>query len=177
MRRIGLGEASELKWVQPKKLQRVFHLLSGEEVVGTLEWKSSFGSLATGRAAGEEWTFKRGGFLSPYVSLRYFGTETDYARFSVSWGNGVLKLPTGRTFLWTKKGVWSPEYSFLDADGSSLLTFRRFSGLFKMEATASVSEKARELRELPLLLLLGWYTVLLMAYESAAAGAAASSAY
>jgi len=142
--------------------------MSGGDVVATLEWKGSFGSLATGRAAGEAWTFKRGGFLSPYVSLRYLVAETDYARFSVSWGNGSLKLPTGRTFLWTKKGVWSPGYSFLDAEGATLLTFRRFGGLFKLEATVSVSGQARELRELPLLLLLGWYTVLLMEYESAA---------
>jgi len=176
LRRIGPADATEMRWVQLRRLSRVFHLLSRGDVVATLEWNSGFGSLATGKAYGESWSFKRGGFLSPYVSLRYLGARTDYARFQVSWGGGTLKLPPGSTFVWMRKGVWSPEYSFADGDGAVLLTFRRFTGLFKMEATVSLSEKATALRETPLLLLLGWYTALLMAYESSTAAAASVSA-
>ena len=57
--------SDDLTWTQPKALKQAFELRAGEDVVGTLEFRNSFGSFATGESADGRWTFKRQGFFRP----------------------------------------------------------------------------------------------------------------
>ena len=52
-----------LKWVQPRARSPFFELRSDDDVVATLSWEKTFGTLATAQTAEKTWTFKRVGFF------------------------------------------------------------------------------------------------------------------
>ena len=80
-----------LHWTQPSTFNREYELRAGDEVVATLGWQKTGGSLALARSTEGNWTFKRSGFLSPRVTVRLAGSETEVAVFKPSWrGEGTL---------------------------------------------------------------------------------------
>ena len=88
-----------LRWTQPTLLKREYELHAGDEVVATLRWQKTFGSLALAEAADGTWTFKRSGFLRPKITVRVPGSETEVAVFKPAWGGeGTLRLSAGRCY-------------------------------------------------------------------------------
>lgn len=165
----------EMRWVQPEQRERRFELRSGDDVVARLDWQKMLGTLATARTAAGEWTFKRSGFLSPRVTARAPGSDADVAIFvpAVN-GNGTLET-VGRKFAWKNVSFWGNSWAFLSQDGKPLVTFKPGCGLdtiLRLETQVSVAPDAAGLPELPLLLALGWYLMMLMADDTAAAVAA-----
>src|SRR6266849_9596869 len=76
-------------------------LLADGEVAATLTWARSWGSLATGKSGGSEWTFKRLGFLRPRVTVRGTGSDSNLAVLSINWaGEGA-----GGVFRWRDVSV------------------------------------------------------------------------
>ncbi len=47
----------ELKWIQPHALKMQYELHTGDIVVATLRFRSSFGSYAVATSADGSWTF------------------------------------------------------------------------------------------------------------------------
>ena len=74
-----------LKWLQPNWLKMEYELHAGEEVVATLRFRSSFGTLATAQSADGCWTFKRVGFSKPASRCALVTAKTSQA-------SGDLKL-------------------------------------------------------------------------------------
>ena len=70
-----------LYWVQPDTFARWFELRAGENLVATLGWQTSCGTLAMAESGDGRWTFKRLGFLNPRVAVREAGSEIDIATF------------------------------------------------------------------------------------------------
>src|ERR1039457_7428043 len=71
---------------------------NGREIA-TLRFESSCGSLATGECGQARWTFKRTGFLSPKISVREAGSETNIALFTPGWmGSGWVVFSSGRHY-------------------------------------------------------------------------------
>jgi hypothetical protein len=162
-----VGEA-ELRWTQPRLRQASFELRAGDEVYATLQWTKAGGSLVAGETAEGRWTFKRVGFLNPRVTIRRAGEETDLATFRPSWkGDGTLRFADGRVFSLDAADFWWSEWSLNTADGRPLIVFRRDMGrLFRSEATVELKPEARDLPELPLLALLGWYVMILIQHDA-----------
>src|ERR1035441_5308392 len=75
----------ELEWRQPEGLSRFYQLTDNGREIATLRFESSCGSLATGECGQARWTFKRTGFLSPKISVREAGSETNIALFTPGW--------------------------------------------------------------------------------------------
>ena len=156
-------------WCQPKALQRSFELREGNRLLGTLHFATSCGSLATASLAAGEWTFKRTGFLHPRVTVRRRGQEADLAVFRPKgWGvEGELRFAGGRSYGWKAANFWSTKYVFLDGSGKALVTFKsgaeesKWSDLFKCQALVEIDPSANELEELPLLVSVGWYLMIL----------------
>ncbi len=171
-----------LYWVQPKTFDRWFELRAGDQVVATLGWETSCGSLARGSTAQGSWTFKRVGFLNPRVTVRQSGSEIDVAVFWPRWlGDGTLELASGAVFRWQSTNFWGTDWMFSAGDGTPLLALKegskegKLSDMFKTQSLVEIHPEAYDVPDIGLLVLVGWYLMILR-QDDAAAGAAAAAA-
>jgi hypothetical protein len=168
--------SGEVHWSRVKGKGPMFELRASDEPAARLRWIKRWGSLAEAEVAEGRWTFKRAGFLRPRVTVRREGSEVDAAVHEPGWsGNGTLTLAGGRTLRWVSTSFWGSHWEFRDPGDSPLVHFHVKSGLRVMGAAVTVHAAARRMPELPLLLTLGFYLIVLMVND-AAAGAAAGGA-
>ena len=167
---------TELRWVQPHALQREFELKSGENTVGTLAFRSAFGSLANARTDEGEWTFKRVGFWRSHVTVREAGSETDLAVFrNNTWtAGGTLELADGRAFR-ANTNFWMTSYQFTNAHDEPLVRFTKLGGMFHLSCNVQVEPAGVKLAELPWLVALGLYFIVKMREDTSGAAAAAAA--
>jgi hypothetical protein len=162
------------EWRGHGTFKRAYELRSDAALYATLKWESALGSLAQAQAAEASWTLKRVGFFNPRATVRAPDSETDLAVFHPNWvGNGRVELTGGRTWRFQCLNFWHSKYGFIDDAGESLIEYQ--ANVFKTPPTAKVvvSPLALTLRELPLLVVLGWY-VTILTFDDAAGIAAAS---
>jgi hypothetical protein len=164
----------ELLWIQPAVRKREHDLRAGDDVVATLRFQR--GSLADAEAAGGHWTFKRQGFWHPRVTVRTAGSDTDIAVFQPRWiGGGTLEFPDGRTVRLSSANFWQSEWVWQENE-KPLIRFKGRHGIVKARGAVELQPEAVASPDLAMLVLLGWYLILLHAEDSAAASSAASVA-
>jgi hypothetical protein len=157
----------ELYWIHPKLLERRFELRAEDDLFATLEFETALGSLATAKAAAGNWTFKRVGFFRPQVTVRVQSAEDNLAIYRPKWAGaeGVLEFADGETFVWKLANFWATRYEIADTEGNSLVSYKskvdKPSDLLKDQAQVEMSPQAREMGKLALLLLIGWYLIIL----------------
>lgn len=179
MRKIAEHLNDDLEWSQTGTFKREFDLAARGVPIGSLRFRSAFGSLATAESGDGCWTFKRVGFFQTRVAVRRCDAEAEIASFKNNmWsGGGMLVLADGRPFRATTN-FWSSKLRFEDEAGQSLVRFD-YGGMFKLHARVEIAESARTMPELPLLVLLGWYLAIMLhadASGASSAGAAAAAA-
>ena len=163
----------DLVWTQPARSKQAFELHAPTEVVATLQFERS--SLASGQAAEQSWTFKREGFWHPQVTARVAGSDSNLAVFKPAWtGGGTLELPEGRVLKFGAANFWHSQWSWWDPSGKPLVQFKSHAGLLRMEGQVVIDPDAGALPELPLLVVLGWYLLILFARDAAVAGSTAA---
>lgn len=167
MRKTAELVGQQLEWVQPSVFKMQYELRADDELAATLRFRSSFGSFADGC-----WTFKRMGFWRTRVTVRACGDDVDIATFqNNTWsGGGTLELSGGRKFLATTN-FWQTNLEFQDELGSTLIKFKS-GGLIHFSAIVSVEPNAISLSELPWVVMLGWYLIVMMYMDAAAAAGA-----
>jgi hypothetical protein len=160
-----------LEWRQTSVFHRDYQLCSGDRQVAGLTFRSALGSLAEAGLGGERFTFKRTGFLSRVVTARREGGEENLAEFRANWcGNkGELRLQSGDVLGFRATSMWGRSWELSGPAGGALLTFRS-RGVMRHGAEVEVDPAARERADLPLLLLLGWYILLLHKRDAASTG-------
>jgi len=174
MRSLAQLAGQELLWVQPAAHRRVHELRAGEDVVAALRFQR--GSLADAEADSDHWSFKREGFWHPRVTIRVSESDANVAVFRPRWsGGGTLEFPDGRAFGLSSANFWQSEWVWQDKD-QPLIRFKGRHGLIKAKGAVEIQPITASLAELPLLVLLGWYLILLYAEDAAAAGSAATVA-
>ena len=164
-----------LKWEQPSALKMNYELRANDEVTGTLRFRSSFGSFATAKSPEGCWTFKRVGFWQTRVTIRRCDSDADIATFqNNTWsGGGTLQFPDGRIFRATTN-FWQTRLEFQTESGSTLLQFQS-AGILHLSATVQIPNGSAALPELPLLVMLGWYLIVMMNMDSSSMGPATSA--
>ena len=164
-----------LKWEQPRALKMEYELHAGDgQVVATLRFRSSFGSFATAESADGCWTFKRVGFWKTRVTVRACGLDQDIAIFrNNTWsGGGTLELSNGDTFQATTN-CWQTKFGFETEAGEKLIEFKT-SGLLHLTATVRIQPSSVAVAELPLMVMLGFYLVVMMHIDTTTTAAAAA---
>ena len=149
-----------------------YELRTGDgELAATLRFRSSFGSFATAECADGCWTFKRIGFFQTKVSIRACGSDDDTAKFTNNtWSNGgTLELPDGRIFQ-AATNFWQSKFAFETESGEKLIQFEK-GGLLHLSASVAVQPNAISLAELPLVVTLGFYLIVMMNMDAAIAAA------
>jgi hypothetical protein len=164
----------ELLWIQPAARKREHELRAGDDVIATLDFNR--GSLADAEAAGGHWTFKRQGFWHPRVTVRTAGSDDDLAVFHPRWvGGGTLEFPDGRALRLSSANFWQSEWVWQHSD-KPFIRFKGRHGLVKARGAVEIQPEDASRPDLAMLVLLGWYLILLHAEDSAAASSAASVA-
>ncbi|MGO4881853.1 MAG: hypothetical protein ACLP59_13650 [Bryobacteraceae bacterium] len=161
----------EMEWRQAEATRRFYRLTLGEREIASLRFESSYGTRGAAECGFSQWTFKRTGFLSPKITVREPGSESDLAVFTPGWtGRGWVVFNSGRRYRLRHTDFWGSQWVFETADGAAAVTLGAIHGFFKQGGAAMVSPSAAGLPEAPVLLLLIWYVRLLM-HADAEAGA------
>ncbi len=174
MRQISQTAGEELLWVQPAARRREHELRAGDDVVATLRFQR--GSLADAEAERQHWTFKRQGLWQPRVTVRVAGADADVAVFRPHWvGGGTLELADGRTLELRSANFWQSQWVWQEKD-QPLMLFKGRHGIVKANGAVEIQAGSAGLPDTPLLVLLGWYLILLHAEDSnATAGSTAAA--
>ncbi len=159
-----------------------FELRAGDKLVAVLQCDEPCGLTATGEAADGSWAFRCTGFFEARFAVRAIGQTRDMAAIRPEKGGGVLEFPAGRTFRWRRtdkrQGFLDSrrEWSWLDAAGHVLAIYEpeadRWFEEFTLRAKVAIAPEAVGVAELSLLLLMGWYMVLVHHDDEAAVIAA-----
>jgi hypothetical protein len=162
-----IGEA--LSWTQPRFLASGYELSRAGDVIGRLTFRSAWGSLATAEIDDGCWSFKRLGFLKTRVSVWSCDAEEELGVFRNStWkGGGTLDLARGQA-IQANTNMWHSKYEFVGAGDEVLVTYRTHRG-FKLSGEMQILPSARNLPELPWLVMLGWYLAVMMYRDDSAA--------
>jgi len=161
------ASARGLQWTQSiGGLHGELH--AGDTLVARLDLRSIFGSLATAESADGRWTFKRVGFLQTRATIRPNGSETDSGLFrNNTWQNGgTLELTSGSHYRVTTN-FWATHLEFLRDDDTPFVTFN-MSGVLKRSAEVVIHPIAADHGDTPLLVLFGWYLVVMLDADGAA---------
>lgn len=173
MKTIGEVANQELAWSQASPLRSSHELRAGDEVVATITFERS--TLATAESEGARWTFKREGFWRQQVTARAEGSEDNIAVFRPhALGGGELRTAEGKVFHLAAAHFWHQEWAWAEGD-QVLVRFKSRPGLLRTNGLVEVAREAVGQAELPLLVVLGWYLILLVQRDAALAGQAASS--
>ena len=161
---------SRFEWKQPSAFARTFELRSDDSLVATLHFPKTFGTLAEAVWGEHQWTFKRQGFLRPRITARLSGSEQELALYEPNWtgAKGVLHGPGTRIFLWESVNLFGSEHRWRCAESGPLLHFTQ-KGVLRSGAEVDVTDAGQREEHLNLLVLLGWYLVLMAQEEASAA--------
>jgi hypothetical protein len=171
----------QLYWVQPKTFERQFELRTQNGLFGGVRFETDWGTLATASSATGRWTFKRVGFLNPRVTVREAGANDDRA---VYWpklwrGDGWLEFVKGGRFHWKSTNFWGTEWGFSNVQEELLFVLKpgvekpKMSDLLKTQGVVEIGPQGHGQAELPLLLMLGWYLMILREIDATAAATTA----
>jgi len=173
------------QWVQPKMSERRYELRAGELFFAELAFQSMFGSLAQATTADASWTLKRVGFFNPRVTVRNTGQEQELLVYRPDWTGveGRVDFTGGSVYQWKPANFWATHYAMRDAKGETLVLFRQgiedasLKDVFKVQARVEIQPAAQYLADMPLLLVLGWYLMILQADDSAATTSVATTTF
>ncbi len=183
MKSIKSSGEDQLNWIQPKAIQQIFELRGNEDLYAALIFPKSLGSLAEAEASNGKWTFKRVGFFNVSITIREVGKETDLAvykpkRMSYS---GSIEFANNKIFHWQSSNFWSTKFEFQDENNNTVVAFKsgieepKLKDWFKTQARVEIPELAKNLPELELLILFGWYLIIALQLDSSAGAVVAAA--
>jgi hypothetical protein len=173
----------ELNFIQPKATQQYYELRTKDKVYGTLNFPKLSGSLAEAESSSGKWTFKRVGFFQTKITIRNYGEENDIAVFKPNMMSttGLLEMTNGKKFQWESSNFWATRLEFKNEKGETLVSFRsgvedpKLKDWFKTQARIEISTGNENLEELSLLILLGWYLIIVLQMDSATSAVVAAA--
>ncbi len=182
MKQIIDAVGSELYWEQPKLSQRSFVLRSPEDSFAQLDFTSSFNATASASSADGSWIIQQMGFLSDHVSIQIVDSELELANYQPDWmgTSGEIQFSMGGKYRWNVIGLMGSKFCISRVDGPGLITYvsgarnRKITNLFKQQAQMVIAPDTWQIKHLSVLVLLGWYLVI-MHYEEAAVIASTAS--
>lgn len=171
------GKVKALIWRQPKTTARAYVLKDGDREVARLVFRSPIGSLARGEFKGRAVTFKRGGFLCPFISFRNEGEDRNLGVLQFSWGfelSGLLAMADGRSYKFHGPSLSKDYFEISDEKGKLLCRLSHESGLLRRKGEFHDLGLGVDDPDPLLMALLLWYAAMMMFDEELAASSAAA---
>jgi hypothetical protein len=154
----------EWRWDQPRRFVRHYELAVDGAPVARLDWLSrwSWANKARADTAEREWALQRTGFLNREIVIREAPDGRIVGHFDSRWfGRGALTLFNGRVYRWGPEDFWLRQWGFQLENGSPVMQFHREITFARRRARVEFGADTRALPEFPLLLVAGWYKLLL----------------
>lgn len=164
----------DMVWSRPGILRRELRLEAGSELLARLRWPKLFSFEAIAESGDGRWVIRhhRLGSLLGTCVMTEDGSGAEVASFKRAWRHpSMLRLASGAEYTWARVGFWRRAHLWSSARQPGLIAFRPVFGLtrrFEME----VDPAARQIAELPVLVLLGAYLMALASSERHAASSA-----
>lgn len=161
------GVTGPLYWEQPKAARRGYILRAGRDTVGVMKFRSALGSMAEVKTSTGEWTFKRMGFFRTRVVVRGRDRREDLAVYAPRWTGtaGEIRVPGFPAYKWLEEGAFSSTVELRDPEGLMLRyssdSDHKTGGVLRTEARVDIEPRAMKDTNLPMLLMLGWYLLIL----------------
>lgn len=160
---------SALRWLRTSENPVEFTLLSDNLEVAKIRWGPQGGSLASASTSDAHWTLKRGGFLNPHITLRRAAGGENLARLSVHLSSHRIEVLGGSTYRFHRAGMLVPAWKVATGDGKEVLHIEPVREGRKLVAGAAIpAPSAVDLPELLMLVVLGWYFIVLAWFEDEA---------
>ena len=155
----------ELTWKESGCAWREYELQADGEVAARL--RRPAGSLVVAETAYGLWSFERPGLRRSRVEVREAETSLCVAAFGSGWtGGGTLETARGRRFRWSPVNFWRSRWEWRDEGDTPLLRFESRQGPTKIGGRVKIERAATALPELDLLVVLGWYLLVMRARDS-----------
>ena len=160
-----LDAGKNLVWSQPAMRKREYELRAGDELVATMRWDKTDEHDAVCETDEGKWTLHRKGFLKPTLSVR--GPKGASATFEVAWtGGGRLQVGADE-YRWAPSTFWRSEWTFSKGGEAPAVTYRPDSSPLKAGAQVEI---AGDGANVPLLVVMGWYLLVLLLEDTAIVG-------
>ncbi|SDL77598.1 hypothetical protein SAMN05421823_10884 [Catalinimonas alkaloidigena] len=164
-----------LFWYETSPFRKHFKLKGAQnkDITAFLKWKKECGSLALGETLAGRWTFKRNGFLRPYISIHAVqppsvppAASEEMGRIWINTnGEGRFAPVPDREYTWKCTNFWKNEWSWF-FKSKRLLKIDTLSNFNNKVGRVTVETDKVDDDMLSLLLLSGWYIMALMQDES-----------
>ena len=151
----------ELRWIRPALFKQEYELRSGETVVAELKLANALGRTATAMSGDGSWIFERTGFLQSRLHVRDAATLVEIASLSENRlkRSQQVVLPDGSQYV-IRFDFFGTEYTLETASGE-ILAFTKRRGFFRVIWATEIRYRAKTHSELPWLVLLMWYYILI----------------
>ena len=171
--------AGALLWRQPTITEEGYtlHLGDAEDAptIARLRWQGSFTTRALAETGAGSWTFERSGSWRPSVTIRDAHSGAECGLYQSKGPGGTLTLADGWTFGWSPTDFWRANWQWTGRDGQLLAKFTDQRRFVRQQGLVEVPAIAWSAPELALLVILGWYLMLLQAKDNTAVIAATTS--
>jgi hypothetical protein len=156
----------ELQWMRPSVLRRQYELRSGDTVVGEFGFERSLGWTALGKTGEGTWTFDRSGFLRSRITVRDATSSNEVGTVSekLARRRQQVILPDSSSYAMSSD-FFRSRFTLETATGEQLAVVQR-RGFFRIVWHVEVRYKAKSIPELPWLVLLVWYHILIQRSRS-----------
>lgn len=155
-----------LVWTPTGSSRSEYELRNGQQYLVARFWKAGLkATSASGMTDRCKVKMRREGFLGRRIAIEVQSGPFASARFYYKgfWGQGRLRLSTGRELKWMRGTITGDRWAFVGMNGGMLVEFVQLNANHWTDATSvNVSEIGISLPETSLLILLGWYLILLM---------------
>ncbi len=177
--------AARLYWTQPTVLTRSYELHAnspGSEItVARLCFEHPFGSLAEGQTTTGWWCFRRRGFFESVVTVSSRGCNETVAAYRPHWTGTRGEITTGQgIYTFRTANLWGSRYEIRNEEDEPLITYRSgcpdagLSSFFKSQSTVTFTEAGTAEPLIDLLVVAGWYLIVLSRDDVAAITATSS---
>ncbi len=156
-------------WSQPNAMVRYHEFRIDGQLYATLRWNKMYGSLATAVCRAGRFTFKRTGFLRPSITVRREDSDSNLAVMTFEGSaivntlavvRGRVDFESGEVFTFKKVGLRKPRWAFYTRSGISLIEFLKIRA-GKPRVQIVIKEEYRRIPYVHILLVLGWYAIVL----------------
>ena len=158
-----IPQGQNLRWRQPKRLQRNYLFGFGDRVLGALEFEENYYlQRATAKTAAGEWRFKYTRYSLPKVTIQKKDNLLAETILETNWGwRGNLKFPGGYRYTWVPANFRENEYTFISAENFPVVRFWPRTRILKFESEVEINPAIYHDPHIQLLTMLGWFLILM----------------